>query len=213
MLINLTVDEYLKKLASSEPIPGGGSVAALSAALGSALNCMVFSLTFGKKIYKELDEEQKRIFHNHYEQSKILVDEFASLVHRDSEIFNDFIKVFKLPKDTEQEKKYRSEEIKKGYKNALKVPVEILEKSEKLYDFILTAVKYGNKGIIPDAGVAVIMLHAGVESCLINVKINLNGLQDEELKKNILNKCNNILDVGEIKKKQILEILEHRINK
>lgn len=56
MLVDLTVKEFLNKVAGSDPVPGGGSIAALNGAIASALAAMVANLTIGKKGY-ELHEE------------------------------------------------------------------------------------------------------------------------------------------------------------
>ena len=61
MLTNLRITEFLDELASSSPAPGGGSVAALSAALGAALTSMVCNLTVGKKKYIAVEQEIKMI--------------------------------------------------------------------------------------------------------------------------------------------------------
>ena len=207
----LTINEFLQKLASSDPIPGGGSIAGLSAAIGSALSSMVFSLTLGKKVYNELCEEDKEKFNFAYEQSKKCVSSFTKLMNEDASVFNKFIKVFSMPKQTEEEKKNREKAINEGYKDALQVPMKVLEESRKVYDFILIAAKFGNKSVISDAAVAAIMLHAAVESSIINIKINLSGIKDRVSQKEIMGKCYIILNEGEEKKKAIIKIVEEKL--
>src|SRR5688572_16860780 len=48
-LIDFSVRELTERLASREPVPGGGSAAALAGALGSALVAMVAELTIGRR--------------------------------------------------------------------------------------------------------------------------------------------------------------------
>lgn len=211
MLETKTVREYVDKLGSSEPTPGGGSVAGLCAALGSALNCMVFSLTVDKKIYKELPEAEKNLVDEHYSNSMKLKDEFMELMNKDAETFGRFIEIFKLPKNTEEEKKIRNDKLEEGFKEALQIPLKTLEKSEVLYEYILTAAKYGSKGVISDAAVAVIMLHAALESSIINIKINLKGIKDQEFKNLILEKCSKIESSVIPKKAEIIKIVEERM--
>lgn len=211
MLETKTVREYVDQLGSSEPTPGGGSVAGLCAALGSALNCMVFSLTVDKKIYKELPEAEKNLVDEHYSKSMKLKDEFMELMNKDAETFGRFIEIFKLPKNTEEEKKIRNEKLEEGFKEALQIPLKTLEKSEALYEYILTAAKYGSKGVISDAAVAVIMLHAALESSIINIKINLKGIKDQEFKNLILEKCSKIESSVIPKKAEIIKIVEERM--
>ena len=56
MLADLTVKDFLDKVACSDPVPGGGSIAALNGALASALSTMVARLTVGKKGYEASEE-------------------------------------------------------------------------------------------------------------------------------------------------------------
>ena len=55
------VNDFLEKLASEAPTPGGGSVSALIGALGAALVSMVANLTVGKKKYEIVEQEVKKI--------------------------------------------------------------------------------------------------------------------------------------------------------
>lgn len=211
MLETKTVREYVDQLGSNEPTPGGGSVAGLCGALGSALNCMVFSLTVDKKIYKELSDAQKKLVDEHYSKSMELKDEFMDLMNKDAETFGKFIEIFKLPKNTDEEKKIRAAKLEEGFKEALQIPLKTLEKSEVLYDYILTAAKYGSKGVISDAAAAVIVLHAALESSIINIKINLKGINDKEFINSILEKCSKIEKAVTPKKYEIIKIVEERM--
>lgn len=208
---NLSVKSFVEKLASNEPIPGGGSIAGLAASLGSALSSMVFSLTVGKKIYRELSEDDKDKFDFCYSECRKYVDKFIKLMNDDASVFSEFIKVFSMPKETEEEKQKRNEAIEKGYEKAIKAPLETISECEKVYDLIAVAAEFGNKGVISDAAVSVIMLHAAVESSIINIKINLSGIKDDKLKSEVLNKCQSVLKVGEIKKSRIMNMVEERL--
>lgn len=70
MLIDVSIKSYIDKVASKEPTPGGGSVAALAGSLGSALTAMVGYLTIGRKMYEELDEKVKEEMDNNFDQLK-----------------------------------------------------------------------------------------------------------------------------------------------
>ncbi len=61
MLSDLTIKEFLEKTASGSPVPGGGSVAALSAALAASLTEMVAKLTIGKEGYETVEDEMKAV--------------------------------------------------------------------------------------------------------------------------------------------------------
>lgn len=101
MLVDLTVKEFLNKVAGSDPVPGGGSIAALNGAIASALAAMVANLTIGKKGY-ELHEELMRHVSGVALQQK---GAFVEDIDRDSEAYNKVFACFKMPKATDEEKR------------------------------------------------------------------------------------------------------------
>ena len=103
MLTNLKVNEFLEKTASGTPVPGGGSVSALSAALGASLAEMVANLTIGKKGYEAADAEMKDIGAKLQDLRKKLALE----VDKDSDAYRGVLEAFRLPKDTAEEKEQR----------------------------------------------------------------------------------------------------------
>ena len=94
MLAELTVKEFLDKVAGSDPVPGGGSVAALNGAVASALTAMVAGLTIGKKGYEEHEELMKHISRLSIRQQEV----FVEYIDRDSEAYDHVFGCFKLPK-------------------------------------------------------------------------------------------------------------------
>lgn len=201
------LNDFINELSSDSPAPGGGTVAALSGALGSALGSMVFNLTVGKKIYNEYDEEVKKIIDNSLKQTTMFKEKFLSLMDEDSESFLDLMAAFKLPRCNETEKCYRKQKIEEGYKKALEVPFNTASQAFEVYSHILVACKYGNKNAVSDAGVAAILLQAAIESSILNVLINLNGIKDENYIKDIKNQCNDLIIKGNKQKEQILSIV------
>jgi methenyltetrahydrofolate cyclohydrolase len=211
MLQNMTVKAFVEELASNSPAPGGGSAAALSASLGSALGSMVFNLTIGKKAYNEYDEEKKRLVIKALEETNSSKDQFLNMMEQDAEEFLELMAAFKLPKVTDEEKAYRDEKITKGYIKALEVPLKVAEKAFKIYDYIEIAAKYGNKNAVSDAGVAALLIQTAIESAVLNVKINLSSLKDEEYKAQVSNKCKTYVENGVDKKNSIMKIVEEKL--
>lgn len=192
MLEDLTIKEFIKELSSKEPTPGGGGAAALSAALSAALNCMVFNLTIGKKVYENYDEKVKETINTCLKESDRLKDHFLLGIDKDAEAFSKIIESYKLPKNTEEEKKYRHKMIKEASKFAAEVPNNIAENSCKLFELIWVSVKYGNKNIITDAGAAAIMAASAIEMSILNIKINLNSIDDENFKNKLEKDCSEL---------------------
>lgn len=199
-LVNMKIIDFLNELASNSPAPGGGSVAALSGALGTALSSMVCSLTIGKEKYEEVQDEIKNV----YKKSEQIRKKLTDLIDKDTEAFNDVMKAFKMPKETEKQKEDRMKAIQNGYKIATKVPLETAKNCEKILDIAMVVADKGNKNSITDAAVSALMAQAGVKSAILNVKINLGSIKDEDfveaisfdidnLQKNTDNKTNKIM--------------------
>jgi formiminotetrahydrofolate cyclodeaminase len=211
MLDTKTIKEFIDELGSNSPAPGGGSVAALSSSLASALSAMVFSLTVGKKAYNNMNEEEKALVDKNLEITGELKNEFLTLMNKDTEVFNSLMEAFKLPKETEEEKAARSEKIQEGYKAAIQVPLEVARKTFDLYENILVAVKYGNKNAISDGGVAALMAQSAIEGAILNVKINLSAIKDDNYKEVMEKEISNLSQSGLEKQKEILRIVEENL--
>jgi formiminotetrahydrofolate cyclodeaminase len=175
MLKDLTIKEFLEQLASNEPVPGGGSVSALSSGLSVALVQMVANLTIDKKGYEDVNEEMKKL----KAEVKPKINEFIDLIDKDANSFDAVIKAFKMPKETEVNKKVRKSAIQEGMKYAAEVPLEVAESTAKLFPLIEVVIKKGNKNAVTDGLVAAMMARTAIKSALYNVKINLKSIKEE----------------------------------
>jgi len=171
-----TLNTFLDELASSSPAPGGGSVAALSGALGAALTSMVCNLTIGKKKYADVEGDLKKVL----EQSEQLREQFTALIDRDTHAFNKVIEAFALPKDTEPQKALRAAAVRGATKEATLVPLEVMKHCIDALALAQNVASKGNSHSVSDAGVSALMLHAALEGAALNVRINLSGLDDPE---------------------------------
>jgi formiminotetrahydrofolate cyclodeaminase len=171
-----TLSAFLDELASSSPAPGGGSVAALAGALGSALTAMVCNLTIGKKKYAAVEEEMKKIL----VQAEEMRGLFTALIDEDTQAFNKVMEALGLPKETEPQKALRSAAIHEATKEATNVPLEVMKHCIDALALTQQVAASGNVNSVSDAGVSAYMLHAAVEAAALNVRINLNNLNDSE---------------------------------
>jgi glutamate formiminotransferase/formiminotetrahydrofolate cyclodeaminase len=176
MLTRKTIDEFLDDLASSSPAPGGGSVAALSGALGAALTSMVANLTIGKKKYVDVERDMNKVLR----EAENLRAKFTSLVEKDTQAFNKVMEAFGLPKETEDQKALRSAAIDEATREATLVPLEVMKHCIDALALARQVASKGNTNSISDAGVSSLMLHAACEGAALNVKINLNTLSDTD---------------------------------
>ena len=180
-----SIEEFIEDLSSDSPAPGGGSVAGLVAALSGSLNSIVYSLTVNKKAFEEKDSDTKKIVLDFKEASSKFVRTSLNLMELDRKYFNELMDYYKLPKETDEEKKERSQKILQGTLKAMKSPLELCRECYKFYDNIDIAVEHGNKMLLSDAGCAAVLLHTAIETSIINVKINLNSLRGKDFAKDI----------------------------
>jgi formiminotetrahydrofolate cyclodeaminase len=175
-LVNMKLQAFLGELASESPAPGGGSVAALAGALGAALSSMVCNLTIGKESYKGVQTEIKAAL----KESELLRRQLTDLIDKDTEAFNEVMAAVKMPKETEAQKEQRRQALQKAYKDASCVPLQTARLCDHVLDVALIIAEKGNKHSITDAAAAALLAQAGVDTALLNVRINLGSLRDTE---------------------------------
>ena len=175
MLIDKTVKEFLLETASDSPAPGGGSVSALCGALGSALGTMVCNLTIGREKYITVDVEFQKI------KSKMLADlqKLTQLIDDDTLAFNEVISAMKLPKDTEDQKKKRSDSIQIGYKKAIDIPLDTARVSLDALGMMEYIISNGNQNAITDGATGALAIQLAITGALLNVKTNLSSIKDQ----------------------------------
>ncbi|MCD5414947.1 MAG: cyclodeaminase/cyclohydrolase family protein [Clostridiales bacterium] len=181
MLAKMKLNDFLEKTASNKPVPGGGSVAAMTAAAAAALVEMVANLTIGKKKYIEVEAEMKNIA----KTARELREKFVVAIDKDANAFNGVMNAFKMPKDTEEQGELRKIQIQKNMKKASLVPLEVAEDAFSMMEMITGITEKGNKNAVTDAAVATMMARTAVLSALYNVKINLSTIKDEDFVKKI----------------------------
>jgi methenyltetrahydrofolate cyclohydrolase len=207
MLIVETLQGFLDEVASDSPAPGGGSVSALSGAMGAALGAMVCRLTIGKKGYEAVKDQMSKYMAELDDQKKAL----TLLIDMDTDAFNKLMMAFKLAKSTDDEKAVRSRAIQEATKEAIKVPLETCRKCLKVVELCDPIAQKGNTNSITDVGCAALMARAGLEGAAMNVRINLGSLKDEEFKSKVQSELVHLEKMmGEVSKK-ILETVKTKM--
>jgi len=156
MYCDKSLKEYLDDLAARLPAPGGGSAAAMNAAMGAGLISMVVNFTLGKPRYAKFENELKEIL----EKSEKLRAEFLRLVDLDVAAFES-----------------------KNIRGALEVPLAVCRLCFEGINSCPPLVKKGNLNLISDVAVAAVFLESAFASAFFNVEINLRCLNDKELTK------------------------------
>ena len=172
---NLKISEYMDSLASSAPAPGGGPVAALTCAEGAGLCIMVCELSIGKKKFEEYDSLLKEVLSN----QKKYKDEFLNLMNQDSIDFKEMEKVFKMPKETDEEKALRNKAMQEAFKTCLVTPLNVVELALKSISETKKIVGKSSSLASSDLEVSALMLEAGARGALVNVKVNTKNMEDK----------------------------------
>jgi formiminotetrahydrofolate cyclodeaminase len=169
-----TVEAFLRGLASDDPTPGGGAVAALAGATGAALISMVGNLTIGKRGYEEAEERMRWML----EEAEAARTDFLELADRDATAFDGVMSAFKMPKETDAEKAVRSKAIQAGYESAARVPLEIAKRAAELMELARETTEIGNVQAASDGACAGQALASAVWCATYNVEINAAALKD-----------------------------------
>jgi formiminotetrahydrofolate cyclodeaminase len=130
---------------------------------------------------------------------------FLNDIDRDSEAYNLVFEAFKLPKETDEEKAYRSQNIQEATKIAALVPMEIAERAFGMLDLIVETTRKGNKNAITDGCVAMMTCRTAVLGALLNVRINLGGLKDAGFVQKLTDACSRIERETEAKEKELTD--------
>lgn len=165
------INEYLKELASKNPVPGGGSASALVGATGAALISKVANFTIGKEKYKAVEEEAKGIL----ERAEDLRKDFLKLCSDDAKAYKKLSEAFRFPKGEARDTKLQG-----ALKEAMGVPLAICEASCEAMGLCAPLVEKGNKNLASDVDCAAGMLKCAYQAALLNVEVNLNSIKDEK---------------------------------
>jgi formiminotetrahydrofolate cyclodeaminase len=173
----LPLERFLDEIASVSPTPGGGTAAAAAGAAGAALVEMVAALTLAKEKYAAVHGTVTAIA----EKARAARSELLDLAREDSLAYDGVVAARRLPKETEEEKKTRSEAIEESNRYASQVPMRTARAAARLLAVLPELVEKGNPNALSDAGAAALLLDAAAEGALLNVGINLSGISDQEL--------------------------------
>jgi formiminotetrahydrofolate cyclodeaminase len=175
-LSDLPVHEFLDRLGSSDPVPGGGSAAALAAAMGAALVAMVAELTIGRPAYSEHEETIRKVRFDAIERRTELLE----LAQQDADAYDVVVRARHLPKETEAEKAARSSALQAAMLEAARIPLRAAVVASEVLDLAERIAPIGNKNAASDAGVAAQLAAAGLRGALLNVRINLPYIAADE---------------------------------
>ena len=137
--------------------------------------------------------------------------ELNKLIDEDTNSFNEFIKAIKMPKETFKQITERQKALADATLYSIKVPYKTAQLSleaMKQLDFLVTN---GNQNAITDIGVGILMLCTGLEGAILNVKVNLKGLEQKDLSRKYYESCEEMLQEGKEIRDKLLFIIHESV--
>lgn len=210
-LIEMSLKNFAEEVDSLSPAPGGGSCSAYITAIGVCLARMMANLSFNKKKYEAHSEEIKNEFKISFDSLENIKNELLTLVDKDTQAFNEVMKAFKLPKDTEEEKAIRKQAIQEATWLSIDTPQRVAELTLQAMHQMKIIYQYGNENALSDIGVGYNLCAAGAEGAILNVKINLGSVSDVERAKKLESKCDQMLQEVSEMRSEILTQIHNRL--
>ena len=192
MMTDMTMDNFLAVLSSSEPVPGGGGACGYVAAVGMSLGNMVLALTTGKKKYAEYQEEIEELI----VKATDLTKKLAECMDKDAESFKPLAAAYGLPKDTEEQLEHRNKVMENALLIASEAPLSMMELIVEAIKLIDRISVIGSRIAISDAGVGVQMCKAALNGASLNVYINTKLMKNIDVAEDMNTKADELVITG-----------------
>ncbi|XP_070259764.1 LOW QUALITY PROTEIN: formimidoyltransferase-cyclodeaminase [Myotis yumanensis] len=205
-LVEKSLRAFVREVGARSATPGGGSVAAASAAMGASLACMAGLMTYGRRQFEHLDATMRRLIPPFHAASARL----TALVDADAQAFTACLEAMKLPRSTPEEKDRRAAALQKGLRQAVTVPLELAETVASLWPALRELALCVNLACRSDLQVAAKALETGMFGAYFNVLINLKDISDEKFKDQIRQRISSLLQEAKAQAALVLDRLEER---
>ena len=199
-LLEKDLRAFSEETASESPAPGGGSIAAYSGALGTALSTMVANLSANKRGWDDRWEE----FSNWADKGQVYHSHLLALVDADTAAFNGIMDAYGLPKSSSAQKSARSAAIQAATKHAIEIPMKVAEIAHNALEVAEAMAAFGNPNSITDAGVGAMCLRTAVLGAVLNARVNTADLDDSEFVSSTLARCVELVSSTESRELSIL---------
>ena len=207
-LVNMSVRGFVNETASDCAAPGGGSISALTGAMGAALGTMVANLSAIKKGWEDRVDE----FSPWAEQGQLLKDKLVALVDEDTRAFDAIMSAFGLPKDTAEQVVIRKQAIQDASKYATEVPYRTMQMAYECLPLLKQMAEHGNPNSLSDVGVGALCIKTAVRGAWLNVLINAQGLADKPWADNIVAEAKALLAKNHVACDEIILGIEAKLS-
>ena len=176
-----SIGDYIERLGSSQPDPGGGSVAGLVGALGAALGQMVISLT--------RDNDDLGSIRNDLQDAiNAMLEASAS----DERAYSGYVTASRMPKSTADEKSARRATMQAALITSANVPLDLATTASQVLHLLAPVIEHGTSHALSDAEIAVNLSEAAVHAALANVRINIPLIRDADTAETLTSRANDL---------------------
>ena len=205
-LASLSVREFVEALGARTAAPGGGSAAALIAAMGAALAAMVGWLTYGRRKFEDVDGAMRE----HIPPVHQAMQQLIPMIDADTNAFNHYMEAMGLPQDTEAEREARHSAMQAGLKQAIEVPLTTMRVADGSWDAMVELARHINIPMRSDLEVGARALETGTWGAYRNVLINLGDIEDESFREAVTKEAEALVKRASEKSAEVLSVLEGR---
>ncbi|MDH3479794.1 MAG: glutamate formimidoyltransferase, partial [Gemmatimonadota bacterium] len=205
-LASSTVRGFVEQLGARTSAPGGGSAAALMAAMGAALGTMVGQLTYGRRKFESVDEHMRTALPPVHAAMQALLP----MIDADTDAFGRYVAATAMPQDTEDERSRRHAAMQAGLKRAVEIPLATMRTADRAWDAMVALARHANIAMRSDLEVGARALESGVWGCHRNVLINLTDVEDKEFTTRVREESRALSARGHDKLEEVLRILAGR---
>ena len=202
MFDSMNITEFLDRTASSSPVPGGGSIAALAGAAAASLTAMVANLTIGRKEFADQQKEMKAIS----AQAGALQEQLIKAISADARAYEAVLTAYKMSKKSDRDKEARRQKIEAALKKAALVPLDVARAGVQIINIAEIVVKRGNANAATDGLVAVMMARTAVLGAICNVEINLTSINDAKFTNALSAEVATLKNTVVLKEREILKL-------
>ena len=203
---SLSIAEFLDRLSSSDPTPGGGALAAVTGASAAAMLAMVGNLTRGRPKFANVEAEVVQIV----EAADHLRQRLLELADADADAYGSVRAAYRLPHNTEEEKSARAAAIESAMHGATDVPVDTATEARAVLELGLRIAQTGNPTVLPDVAVAAHVAVAAVRSAATQADYNLASITDRTFANRVEGRLDDVLGGLDALATHVLEVVETR---